>query len=336
MGYKAMKTFVPPATPRYDCHQIRKPWWFIALALSGFAIMIIASFFDQEISHWLRSRNLPGFAKFMDQSLFEGDSLGGSDIGVLFQIFAFLTYIWAEGIKKRSVLLHLRPFLGFFAFTSMTAGLLLVHTTKFVVGRARPYMLEDSNIPFTDWYEFGPLVFLGRWSEGSFPSGHTATSILLLAIVYAFGFSRSIDDSRGKLMTYVSGFIVLSFAIAMAVGRVMHFQHWFTDTLGSILFVWILIHISYFWLLFVPVQISTLKQLEAYPQLPSFWELRMIPWLVAMALGYATAIYGLRHLGRLDGLICAPLIIVGCGLLLFGAFRFFDYRKKILTNLIPK
>ncbi len=294
--------------------------------------MLVVGAFDYEISHWLRSLGWKAFADFMDRSIFEGEGFGGSDIGVIFQIAALFVYLWIEWLNKRQKLMSLRPHFGLFVFTSLTAGLLLVHTTKFVLGRARPYMVDGTGrIPFTEWYEVGPLFFVGKWSAGSFPSGHTASIVLLLGVAYVILFRFGRETRRP--LAYLIGTTILCFSVAMALARVISFQHWLSDTFASIFLGWLMIHISYFWILFIPQQERVMVGMMGYPDLPKFWEFRLFGWLLLVAIGITASVFGYRFFGREQIFLPAFALLAGVFLCGWGIWKFYLSRQKIKNHL---
>ncbi len=177
---------------------------------------------------------------WMDQSLFEGDELGASDLPLfLYGIVLF----WYTGLVIKLVIKgaqgedlktrRVRRLLGRVLVTGVCiAG--ATHALKWGLDRPRPKDVLRGACGFRDWFQLGPTC--GEASQGkSFPSGHTATAASLWAMNMAWFRWMSSKNRQNKCVYYVFAGLVLVFAGAMGLARVIHGDHWLTDTLASIL-----------------------------------------------------------------------------------------------------
>ena len=160
----------------------------------------------------------PEFRDFMAHSIYEGESFGGSDIGVTIAILSF--FYWLRRRKNSSgVTEPSTPDLKFVWLSALTTSLLGVHTTKWLVSRARPKVffshemfqsVTPEDILTMRWPGFMPFDGPRGLSWNSFPSGHTASCAIMLSISY-------ILFRRSKLKGITSGIIITIFCAAMAV-----------------------------------------------------------------------------------------------------------------------
>ena len=160
---------------------------------------------DYEWTIFLRQHRIAWFDRWMAQSLFEGESLGGGDPVIFFLFFVALAYFaaWKKGPASRFY--AWRPHLGFILVTAMTTSVMMVHSLKWVVGRARPSYVVKGLLPYTGWFEFGPHFITEGTYRGSLPSGHTAQVFILMTVAYIllltpsrFKYQRSHWDGSGE------------------------------------------------------------------------------------------------------------------------------------------
>ncbi|MBF0238255.1 MAG: phosphatase PAP2 family protein [SAR324 cluster bacterium] len=265
----------------------------LLLLLTSVFVMLAIIPLDYSWTRFLYEHRWPEYMEFMRRTLFEGSGFGGSDPGIIFQLGALAAYLlaWKKTVAP-SKLYKIRPYLGFI----VTAGLCLlelVHSLKWIVGRARPHLVYKGLFPFTNWYESGPHFITDGIFFGSFPSGHTAAVFTLMTLSYV-GFN--IAGKKWRTAAIFMGILTLIYSIAMTIGRSMSAHHWLSDGLGIIMMGWVLMHVLYFHILKVPQQIYYYETHLKHPPLPLFWELRLAWFLFCVALGTIMMNWGLRSL----------------------------------------
>jgi membrane-associated phospholipid phosphatase len=124
--------------------------------------------------------------------------------------------------------------LGYILATSILTAL-AVHLFKGIVARPRPYELGMAG---SSWHGLEGRVLRG-WGRGSFPSGHTANAISLLSLCYA------LHAMCYRKLAWIGGSLVVMFAVAMALSRIMMGAHWPTDTFAAVVLGWSLAHMRF-------------------------------------------------------------------------------------------
>ena len=107
---------------------------------------------------------------------------------------------------------------------------LIVNVIKILVGRARPYVIND----WTDVLMFHPLTIYGRWQ--SFPSGHTAAAWATAAVL-------------AKVCSPALRVPIYGTAVAVGVARIIEKNHHPSDVIagaiiGTVIGRWVLTHIQ--------------------------------------------------------------------------------------------
>ena len=231
----------------------------------------------------------------MRRTLFEGDLPGFSDPSILFLLGSLLSYGFCASSRAPEPLKKYRPELGFIVLAALAGALGLVHSLKWVIGRARPYEVWSGEWLYTPWFSFGPHFVTEGVYHGSFPSGHTAAVLTLLMIPYLLWWSPK--PGRGKqALALLLGLLVLGAAGAMGVGRSMTAHHWLTDSLGMILPTWAMLHWVHQHLLKTPQQRLYVALNGTYPSLPPYWELRFAGWGFLFVLGVMGILLGIRSI----------------------------------------
>jgi len=205
------------------------------MSLIGMLFLYFADPLDLLLSAWLRRHSWPDFAGLMDRSIFEGEGLGAGDFAVFLQIAALGLWLGSFLPVATEKLRHWRAPLGYIVAASILTAL-WVHLFKGLIARPRPYELEVAAA--SSWQGLSERLFRG-WGHGSFPSGHTASSISLLTIGYA------LHAMRYRKLALFFGIVVLVFAISMALSRIMIGAHWPTDTLAAVSLGWFVAHRCY-------------------------------------------------------------------------------------------
>ena len=183
------------------------------------------------------------FEKIMSRSIYEGGAFGGSDVGVTCAILCFLVWIARRGANSE-VLYFSRQEFKFVWLASLTTSIILVHSLKWIIIRVRPKLffsttpamsLENANLESLRWPGF--LSFNAPRGIGwnSFPSGHTASSAILLCFAYIF-------YRKNRALGLGIGMGVFLYCVAMSIARSMAGMHWLTDGVASFFGVWAIIH----------------------------------------------------------------------------------------------
>ncbi len=286
------------------------------IILSVFSITVMGSlaFVDYDWTLWLRNNRIQWWADFTSQTLFEGDPFGGSDFGMLFMLFPILGYFLSYSESRFKRLQQWRPYLGFLLFSGLGTGLGIVHSLKWVMGRARPYLVIRKGVPYTNWFEFGPLHISDGPFFGSMPSGHTATAILLITLAYILAADRT-HPIGVRIAGWLWGFTSIIFAGSMAVGRSMTLHHWLTDGIGIILIDWMAVHLIFFTVLKIPQQMDYVRTHGHLPESLRYWELRLLWRLLVIVLTVMAGIIGIKAIvfqkGSMLVLMLIPALVLG-------------------------
>lgn len=282
---------------------------FLILILLFPLIMIPLSFVDYEWTMFIYENRNEVFGEFMRRTLFEGDAFGASDPGIIFFMLMVTGYFVSCGKKVSGWRLGLRPQFGFAVFSALIGALGLVHSLKWIVGRARPNLVLKGKQPFTDWYEWGSQFVSDGIFFGSFPSGHTGSAFMLITFSYIL--VANINFSlKYRVAGWIWGVFSLVFAVGMGIGRSMTLHHWVTDCVGVILMAWAATHYIYFHGLKIPLQIQYINDHGHYPPISRCWELGLLWRLVMIILGVMGTIFGIRavFLERAPNLLLLLLI----------------------------
>jgi membrane-associated PAP2 superfamily phosphatase len=286
-----------------------------------FLMIVIMSGIARFDFRWTLALNAGKFealADFMSRTLFEGEGFGGGDPAILFLAVVAVAYLWVWKVKPPQRSGVWRPWLGFILGTAPVSALYIIHSLKWVMGRARPREVMRQSLVYTDWYEIGPHYITEGIYRGSFPSGHTASVLLLLTLAYLMAGDRR--NRRGlRYAGWAWGALVLAYCLTMAVSRSMTMSHWIADSLFTILAGWLVMHCMYFWVLRLPGQIDYYRSTGRHPELPKLWELRLGWHLFLVASGLTLIGLGLRAYWEQAVPWLAALIVPGALLLVFGS-----------------
>jgi membrane-associated phospholipid phosphatase len=273
----------------------------IVICCIGIALLICLTPYDYQWTIYFSTHKAARFADFMNRSVFDGAALPGAGDLVYPPLLITLTFYilsWSWKYEYRlpgsgfpAFLASFRPLFGFVLMSAFSCALLFVHTTKQVVGRARPDSVFQGKMPFTEWYQAGPHFFTQGSYSGSFPSGHTATASIF--IIFAYVLLASLEGKRRWAGGMALAFSIL-FTAAMGIARMMSASHWLTDTIFTLFSEWTLIHIIFYQVLGIPEQreyFRLYKRLQ--PHRPLF-ELRLCLFLLLTCLGVWAFFTGLR------------------------------------------
>lgn len=269
------------------------PWIFIILSLISVTALSLLARVDYEWTFWLHDHQIEYWAVFVKQTLFEDGSFGGSDPGIFLQLILGAGFFFSYPGSRFPRLQRYRPYLGFTIFTSLVTGIGLVHGLKWIIGRARPYLIIDKGLPFSHWYEIGPHQVSDGSYFGSLPSGHTATAILMITLSYIMAADRT-HSLPIQIMGWIWGVLTLIYATAMAIGRSMTLHHWLSDGFAVIILDWMAIHLIFFFILKVPRQVQYIKLHGRYPKLDRYWELQLLWRVLLVVLAIVAAVFGIK------------------------------------------
>lgn len=307
----------------YMAFDVRNHWGLGGLLLGSVAAMICTTAVDYPLTKWIWQNGWTTFAESMGQSLFEGEYPGGGDLAVIFLVVVFGCYALSLRPQAPTGLAAWRPSLGFMVAGSLITAFAWVHTLKWLVVRARPYLVFDGSLPFTAWYEIGPHFINEGIYYGSFTSGHTAQVFVMMTLAYAL-------VGRGrKPAGWVVGTGVLTYTLTMGLARCMTLSHWVTDVIGAVVISWRTLHVLYYQILKVPLQHRHRDALTGSGNLKAGWELLLGLSLVATCLGLVLAGLGLRAFWIPEARQLAFLILPGIPLAVWGALKSRQYCRRL-------
>lgn len=296
------------------------------------SLMIGVIFVDYEWTLYLVENRWKGFAKVMARTLFEGNAPGASDPAIVYILLVLGLYGWASTLKAPAWLLPWRCVLGFVVFVALSSGLGFVHSLKWTLGRARPYLVLKENLPYSDWYEFGAHYVAEGVFFGSFPSGHTAVMALLFTMAYVL-VGDPLLAKKWHFIGWIWGGVALLSSILMLIGRSMAEAHWLSDGLGSLAMIWIFSHLLYYHILKVPQQRLYFRRHGGYPDFSHWWELRLCGYFLGVVLGGAFVLIGLNAFQRQSPPWLVVLLLVGVPLSIGFARKAHAYHKECVEKL---
>lgn len=264
-----------------------------ALLALGAISLTLVPWVDRPWTLWLRQHRWIRLDRFMDRTLFEGEWMGGGDPVVILLILVTIGYYLAWKGFFRTVMERWRPQFGFAVTCALITALQMVHSFKWVMGRARPKEVVQKGLAFSHWFEFGPHYITEGIYRGSFPSGHTAQVFILMALAYILAADPRLSK-RTRRWGWFWGAAVLSYTLVMGVGRCMSFSHWLSDVVGALTMSWVGMHLIYFHLLRVPEQTGFYRRWGRHPRLPLVWELQVSAWFLGLFVGAMGLLLGLR------------------------------------------
>ena len=287
------------------------------LLLGAAAVLAGATAVDYPLTKWLGENSWPAFAEFMSRSLFEGERPGGGDPVVVFFIGVICVYMLSLRPTSPERIAAWRPALGFMLVGAVLTAVIYVHTLKWLLARARPYLVFDGQYPFSVWFEIGPHFVTEGLYRGSFFSGHTAQAFVMMVLAYALGGSPS-AGRIWKVSGWLVGTVVTGYTLAMGMARCMNGAHWVTDVAGAMSISWVTLHILYFDILKVPQQQKYRQALYRHGRLKPGWELFLGLYLAAVALGTLVTGIGLRAVWIEHARWLTVLLVPGIPLAVWG------------------
>lgn len=270
-----------------------------ALVVATLLVMAGATVVDQSWTLALSRHSLPRLVAFMGDSVFEGESLGANDLVIFMLLGAVAAYYAAWRWPKSAKLVAWRPQTGFILASALTTSVYLVHSLKWIIGRARPDLVLGHKAVFSHWFAFGPYFVTDGIFYGSFPSGHTSQAFILMAGAFALA-GDPLASRSVRALGWLWGLLALAFSLAMGAARCMTLSHWLSDVLGSIGLGAICMHLLFFKILRVQDQRRYAADHGRPPELPQGWEIILCLHALPGVIGGMALVIGMRSiwLGR--------------------------------------
>lgn len=214
-------------------HVSRFFYVYFTLAIAAIILMLAAPF-DYEFTALLSHYPKREWVSFFRQSIFEKGRLGYTDFGIFFYLLTIGTYIFCHiGSRERWPLVT--KYSGYLLAAGLLVGVVMVHGIKLALGRARPHQVLSGEHPFTAWHELGPLNSFAGGGTGSFPSGHTATTLWMLALWFLI--ERHTWKKHRRSINWLSAlWLAAALVQALVTGatRSLTADHWLTDWLAAV------------------------------------------------------------------------------------------------------
>lgn len=307
----------------------------LVLSLVWLVGMLLLIPVDYDWTIWLRQHRLKWLDHWMDQTLFEGEGLGGGDPIIILLLVTVIAYYLAWKKGETSKFYIWRPHLGFILVSALVNSLMMVHSLKWIMGRARPSLVLKGLFPYSDWFVFGPHFITEGIYRGSFPSGHTAQVFTLVTIAYVLVISNP-KLKHQVVLGWVWGGFAMLYTLCMGLTRCMKLSHWLSDILFTIGISWILMVFIYHHLLRIPQQEAYYREHGGFPEISKVWDLRLCLSLFGTVVGAVLLLFGLRALiGDVSMLITLALLTSGL-LLLFLFGRHTDRSHKKLRRALTR
>lgn len=287
---------------------------FAVIAI-GAVCMALVTPYDIALTTWLYGHKSQWFVDLMSDSMFELEMFGGGDLIVFFSAACLLLYLcsslidadcstrpalnnlqarlrarsgWADWLRRNRLRLE------FLVVATFCCSTLMVKLLKWTMARPRPKKYFWGTRPFNEWWEVGPYFLDEGPYRASFPSGHTASAITLMGLVYVLSFS--LHDKRYRRLGAALFLFTIAFGLTMAIARIMTRAHWPTDVTFSIFGGWALIHLLFFYGIKVTGgdQSGAYRLAELSPP-PPFRGIRICWYLSLFCLALVGLFLGLKH-----------------------------------------
>ncbi len=218
--------------------------WLLLCVGSLLGLMLLVPY-DRQLTQWLGQQNsVRVLALGFDQSLFEGEGFGFSDAPIFGYLIALglLLVFW----RRRRQCWRCAAIIegaGFVCYSGLVIALAFVHPMKKIWSRPRPYEVFGSDeLPYFDWYQPVTIELAGGPVSGSLPSGHTATFLFFVALIYAL--RPILVDSLWMRRAAIC--VCLVACVFMGLSRSVVQAHWVSDWLLTISLGWLIIDVLYF------------------------------------------------------------------------------------------
>ena len=298
----------------------RKHSGLITIAILALVAMGAAAMVDRHWTDALHAHRWPRLERWMNPSIFSGGAMSLNDLVIFYVIGALGVYLGGLGRSRAPKLRALRPQCGFIITSALVVGVYMVHALKWIVGRARPYEVFNGGWEFTPWFSFGPHFVTEGIYYGSFPSGHTAQAFIMMSLAYILA-NQPLADTNRRPAGWIWGIIAMAFCLAMAAARCMSWNHWLSDTLGSIFLGWIVMHILYFHVMKIPQQRRFMAASGWPTALPPVWEIVLCVYLLAGTVGLMMVLIGTKALIVNNGPWLVAMVPAGAAVIWFARQR---------------
>ncbi|WP_321494915.1 phosphatase PAP2 family protein [uncultured Desulfobacter sp.] len=203
-----------------SCRSIQPSVGFVCLVVSAAIVMLAIVPVDYRLTAWLHKWQWPVLSKIMEQSIFEGEIIGGSDFSVILLILVFAGYVHCVLFGDRSPISRFRPHMGFILIASFWTCLCDVYGLKWIMGRARPGLVMNHGESFSNGYEWGPHFITHGSYNGSFPSGHTTLAFIFMSLAYVLAGIAAIGG-----IFALQVFVLVFLPFSMHTGDVLGADH---------------------------------------------------------------------------------------------------------------
>ncbi len=302
-----------------DSRQHSKLVWLLVLlsVFVGGSLIFLTSLQDVAITKAV-SAYAPvygGLIDFANRSVFQSDAVGLSDMPIFFIIGIFLFLLLAPFASRFFFITPRQLVCANFILLSASILSAVVHLLKGVISRPRPYSVDLVSYAEQSQQFLWPVNWtFDAWGKGSFPSGHTASMVGMLVVMF------TVKSLKAKLLWL---FTILPSIIWMAFSRIAVQAHWASDTLASFL-------IGIFTIFFVDRFIFRLderlricdKTGITSPRSGFTWEWKLFPALLLVMISPFFPVF----LYRMD----LPLVLIFVAALL----AFFVIRKLSLSMAV--
>jgi membrane-associated phospholipid phosphatase len=306
----------------------RLPWGIVAILAVFVPLLALVSGVDYRWTIYLHDHQIDSISDFVAQSLFSGEGFGATDPPVMIGVVVLAAYILSF-YRWGARLVKWRPQLGFALVSALLTALVLVHTMKLTVGRARPREVFKYGLHYTPWFRFGSHHLSQGFFSGSFPSGHTVSVAILISIAYLVGGSPQASPRR-RQWAWLWGGVVFCYAVFVGLGRCMSGAHWPSDCLAAAGLAWLGVHVLYYYALRIPQQERYLAVYGKPPALPRFWEFKFSGCVVTLGISAMLTIVGARSL-----VLGGPALWTGVFLLVVPvlAWHFWKLTRRVYADL---
>lgn len=208
-----------------------------------FLLLILVAPFDYQWTKDLAMLPSGDLVYFFHQSIFEKGVIGYTDFGIFFYIGTLTLYIYYH-LKGRHLYPDSSKKLGFILASGLIIGLIVVHGLKISWGRARPYLVFSEKYDYSPWYLPGNLDLTTFTHSGSFPSGHTATTLWMISVWFLIEYRKN-RSKNIDLFSMLWLILAILQTTATGITRSIIADHWVSDCLASLVFGFLTIGICF-------------------------------------------------------------------------------------------
>lgn len=255
-------------------------WIFTCLGLILCGSMVyVTSYWDVPISQALAEYGqiYPRLVDFANRSVFQSDAVGLSDFPIFFIIGTFLFLLLAPFLSRFFFITPRQLVCGNFILLSAAALSVAIHLLKGAISRPRPHSIDLMSYSGHSQQFLWPINWtFDAWGKGSFPSGHTASMVGMLVVIF------TLKSKRAKL---AAGILIFPTIIWMAFSRIAVQAHWASDTLASFLIGLVTIGLVKKYIFQLDDQLKLCEKASVQTPRSGFaWEWKLFPSLVLLML----------------------------------------------------